>query len=330
MSELIPTLTPYDTGVRLEPLTWSVDRTSTDPAQLDRFGRVDFTDDEGATVLNVHVERTAPDDAALEDTAPEDAALGFELRIETLASLDELAVTVDADPVLVLDEAGRVGLRVLLELAKRGRDDFEHQAGFPGDHSEDDVRRAHDEWECARRLAERLEQLVGCAVIPRTHNPSTQEVTMFYPEMPAEEVLDLPGADTLAPEIKLEPDEREALLLALALPVDGRPVGLDHEAQPAIRVQAGHLYRRKGQPGFSELGSEHHLNHSDNDLVYISVQQRYVLPQDSPAAKMLLDRALAQTAAEIQAEIQQAELTAKNAAQRLKDLKTRARTGDTA
>lgn len=233
-------------------------------------------------------------------------------------------MTVDADPVLVLDEAGRAGLRVLLELAKRGRDDFEHQAGFPGDHSEDDVRRAHDEWECARRLAERLEQLVGCAVIPRTHNPSTQEVTMFYPEMPAEEVLDLPGADALAPEIKLEPDEREALLLALALPVDGRPVGLDHEAQPAIRVQAGHLYRRKGQPGFSELGSEHHLNHSDNDLVYISVQQRYVLPQDSPAAKLLLDRAREEQKTSLEAQLTEAAEAAARAQQRLEALRGRA------
>lgn len=44
-------LTPYDTGARLEPQPWPPDGDS------DRYGRVDFDDDESATVLSVHAER---------------------------------------------------------------------------------------------------------------------------------------------------------------------------------------------------------------------------------------------------------------------------------
>lgn len=44
-------LTPYDTGARLEPHVWPANY---DP---DRLGRVDFDDDEGATVLSLHAER---------------------------------------------------------------------------------------------------------------------------------------------------------------------------------------------------------------------------------------------------------------------------------
>ncbi|MDR6868332.1 hypothetical protein J2Y69_002946 [Microbacterium resistens] len=54
-----PPLGPYDTGVRLEPQLWPV---NDDP---DRYGRVDFDDDEGATVLSAHVERRADGSHAL-------------------------------------------------------------------------------------------------------------------------------------------------------------------------------------------------------------------------------------------------------------------------
>lgn len=55
--------TPYDTGERLEPQPWV---SNTDLAReragltkdADRFGRVDFDNDEGRTVLTVWVERT--------------------------------------------------------------------------------------------------------------------------------------------------------------------------------------------------------------------------------------------------------------------------------
>ncbi|MGW9114500.1 hypothetical protein [Microbacterium sp. NPDC055683] len=57
-------LTPYDTGDRLEPKVWVHEGiTSPDglarPAEDDDYGRVDFDDDEGGTVLTVYVERSA-------------------------------------------------------------------------------------------------------------------------------------------------------------------------------------------------------------------------------------------------------------------------------
>ena len=48
-------MTPYDTGERLEPQLWP---TSDDP---ETFGRVDFDDDEGRTVLTAYVERRGLD-----------------------------------------------------------------------------------------------------------------------------------------------------------------------------------------------------------------------------------------------------------------------------
>lgn len=54
-----PFLTPYDTGSRLEPQLWPP---NDDP---DRAGRVDFDDDESATVLTVYAERLADGSHAL-------------------------------------------------------------------------------------------------------------------------------------------------------------------------------------------------------------------------------------------------------------------------
>ncbi|MFT4284292.1 MAG: hypothetical protein QM598_05600 [Protaetiibacter sp.] len=58
-------LTPYDTGARLEPRTWVEDVGGswvTGSERLrdafpDDFGRVDFDDDEGATIATIYVER---------------------------------------------------------------------------------------------------------------------------------------------------------------------------------------------------------------------------------------------------------------------------------
>ncbi|QED11893.1 hypothetical protein SEA_MASHLEY_77 [Microbacterium phage Mashley] len=58
-------LTPYGRGVRGEPKVWPhvtrAELATLAPIALeleeDRFGRVDFDDDEGATMLNVRVER---------------------------------------------------------------------------------------------------------------------------------------------------------------------------------------------------------------------------------------------------------------------------------
>lgn len=52
-------LTPYDTGAVCEPRPW-IDPNAplSEPSDYDRFGRVDFEDDEGATVATVRVVRT--------------------------------------------------------------------------------------------------------------------------------------------------------------------------------------------------------------------------------------------------------------------------------
>lgn len=58
-------LTPYDRGVRAEPKIWPhatrSDLSIMAPIALEmeenRFGRVDFDDDEGATLLNAYVQR---------------------------------------------------------------------------------------------------------------------------------------------------------------------------------------------------------------------------------------------------------------------------------
>ena len=53
-------LTPYDTGERLEPHRWVTEHTG--PARStprDRFGRVDFDNDEGQTVVSLYIERNS-------------------------------------------------------------------------------------------------------------------------------------------------------------------------------------------------------------------------------------------------------------------------------
>lgn len=53
------TLTPYDTGARLQPMPWHTQPLNLpDPKELDRYGRVDFDTDEGSTVATVYAERT--------------------------------------------------------------------------------------------------------------------------------------------------------------------------------------------------------------------------------------------------------------------------------
>lgn len=53
-------LTPYDTGDRATPILWvsgSSDFTAMAPDEDDAYGRVDFEDDEGATVATIHLSR---------------------------------------------------------------------------------------------------------------------------------------------------------------------------------------------------------------------------------------------------------------------------------
>lgn len=56
------TLTPYDTGVRAEPKLWSTSQLADlSPIERsleeDRYGKVDFDDDGGTSLLTVWVER---------------------------------------------------------------------------------------------------------------------------------------------------------------------------------------------------------------------------------------------------------------------------------
>ena len=56
-------LTPYDTGERCEPKLWQPDRAAVLAAMNGDEGRdvgnVDFEDDEGHTVVTIHVSRSA-------------------------------------------------------------------------------------------------------------------------------------------------------------------------------------------------------------------------------------------------------------------------------
>ena len=52
-------ITPYDTGERLEPKVWHIQpRNLPSQEEAERYGRVDFDDDEGQTVFTAYVERT--------------------------------------------------------------------------------------------------------------------------------------------------------------------------------------------------------------------------------------------------------------------------------
>lgn len=56
-------LTPYDTGKRAEPHIWSITDPGAEPGSViwgidqDRYGRVDFDDDGGETLVTVWVEK---------------------------------------------------------------------------------------------------------------------------------------------------------------------------------------------------------------------------------------------------------------------------------
>lgn len=59
MSATETVLTPYDTGVRLEPHPWHVQprNLEQDPAEAARYGKVDFDNEEGTTFITSYVER---------------------------------------------------------------------------------------------------------------------------------------------------------------------------------------------------------------------------------------------------------------------------------
>lgn len=61
--ELHESVSPYDTGARLEPHAWVNDGTTGNeyprPAEADDYGRVDFDDGEGTTIATLHIEGSA-------------------------------------------------------------------------------------------------------------------------------------------------------------------------------------------------------------------------------------------------------------------------------
>ncbi|HEY0637952.1 MAG TPA: hypothetical protein VGD67_09920, partial [Pseudonocardiaceae bacterium] len=94
-------LTPYDTGDRLEPVPWVRDGiTGTErprPSEPDDYGRVDFDNEESASLLGVHVERDGD---------------GYRMVVQKLCDQAQIAVEVreawaDAD---VAAEAVRVAV----------------------------------------------------------------------------------------------------------------------------------------------------------------------------------------------------------------------------
>lgn len=129
-------LTPYDTGERLEPRPWPL-------IHRDHFGLVDFDDDEGATAFTVVGKR-------FDDGSP-----GLLLSISTGASAP--SIEVDGERALVLDEATLAGLAHLVELARRGREDFNHQAEATADYSDEDVRAAGAAWSLAQHAIDAIE-----------------------------------------------------------------------------------------------------------------------------------------------------------------------------
>lgn len=138
-------LTPYDTGDRLEPHPWVKKHTRAAPWETveDDYGRVDFEDDEGSTVVSLYVGRT--DDGS------------HELHVENF-SPEALAVTGDLASV-VIGPDHLAGVLELLALAERGRQDYQHQAQF-GDYSQSDQDEATLRWVNAHNAALAIRQQI--------------------------------------------------------------------------------------------------------------------------------------------------------------------------
>jgi hypothetical protein len=126
-------LTPYDRGTRLEPQLWPL---GDDP---DSYGRVDFDDEESRTILTAYVEREGD---------------GYAMHVHGMA--EPLSLVVDGGGrVVPVDRELCEGIDMLLSMARRGREDFEHQAAY-GDHTAEDRAAADRLWLLAETVGKLL------------------------------------------------------------------------------------------------------------------------------------------------------------------------------
>lgn len=107
---MTPSLTPYDTGDRLEPQPWRL-------TDNDHYGYVDLDNDESATVFTIVGKRR--------DHNTADGSQGYLLSVSTYS--DDTAVEIDGDRVLVLDEDTLAGLNLLIRLARQGAKSLNQQ-----------------------------------------------------------------------------------------------------------------------------------------------------------------------------------------------------------
>lgn len=132
-------LTPYDIGDRLEPVPWSLDT-------HDRYGLVDFDDEEGTTVLTT-VGKTF-----------DDGSEGYLLSVRSGAFTP--TVEIDGDRTVVVTEEMIAGMRELADWAERGWEDFCHQTRETDDYSAVDIADASHRWHLAQGA---LSSLLGDA-----------------------------------------------------------------------------------------------------------------------------------------------------------------------
>lgn len=145
------TLTPYDTGARLEPQLWPL-RGPDSVLDPDRYGKVDFDDDASVTQLTLHVER-----AGFADPESSWSAQPlYALRLETNGDEEPLAITVDGDPAVVLTDELLEGIRELTEWAQRGWERFGRQARTTGDYGLSEIDEARERYTAARATVRAL------------------------------------------------------------------------------------------------------------------------------------------------------------------------------
>ena len=145
-------LTPYDTGDRLEPQPWPLFHTEPGGSENDRdhYGYVDLDNDESATVFTIVGKRVNSNTA--------DSAANASSYLLSVSRYDEdSTVEIDGNRTLVLNADTLAGLSALIDMARRGRDDFQYQAENTSDYSEEDVRVADEQWFLAEQAIREIQ-----------------------------------------------------------------------------------------------------------------------------------------------------------------------------